>query len=546
MCSSLKVVNQLQINQFFPLEVPREKQLRALDFIESSVAAGYHDIVIGAPTGIGKTGIGVSACFWGSHLNLPGTAGGYYLVTQKMLQDQLENDLPNYREGLRSGASLKSASEYACPTYRACSVGLAVKKKRPCSMGDSCVYRLARNAFLSAPLAVTNYPYFLTERTHVGKMPMRRVLVADECHTLERQLIRFVDLVVSESTLPEWAPSIAEIPDLPDIHDYVRWIKSTYLPVVSQRAESMLELASDAARGSEKLIKDAFKLDQHVSKVAKAAELIETNPRDWIYWVSEDADGKKEYIARPLNAAPFAPLVTGMGTVRIYMSAFPGNKRIFCRSLGLDQSKVAWCSLKSTFPVQNRPIVIGSVGSMSRRNLESSLPQFLKTLDKIFARHHSEKGLIHCNSYALGKVIFEHFRNTDHGQRLIFPQKADDRDTAFEQHCTSEFPTVLLTPSMTEGFDFTGNLARWQVIAKVPYPSLGDRQIVAKKDQDQDWYHLETIKTIIQAAGRIVRSDTDVGYTYILDSDFDRLYEQCQDYFPRWFTDAFVYPRRSS
>lgn len=539
-------MNKSQISQFFPLEVPREKQLRALEFIQSSVDAGYTDIVIGAPTGIGKTGIGVSACFWGFHLNLPGTSGGYYLVTQKMLQDQLENDLPRYREGLRSGASLKSASEYECPTFKACSIGLAVTKKRPCPMGESCTYKRARNTFLSAPLAVTNYPYFLTERTHVGKFPLRRVLVADECHTLERQLIRFVDLVVSETTLPDFAPTIPNIPNPKNLREYVNWIKTDYIPVICERAESMLEFASDATRGSEKMIKDAFKLDQHVSKVRKAVELIEANPKDWIFWVSEDNDGKKEYIARPLNAAPFAPLVTGMGTVRIYMSAFPGNKRIFCRSLGLDQSRVAWCSLKSTFPVQNRPIIIGSVGSMSRRNLESSLPQFLKTLDKIFARHHSEKGLIHCNSYALGKIIFDHFRHTAHGQRLIFPQKADDRDPAFEQHCSSDFPTVLLTPSMTEGFNFNGNLARWQVIAKVPYPSLGDHQIMAKKDQDQDWYHLETIKTIIQAAGRIVRSDTDIGYTYILDSDFDRLFEQCQDYFPRWFTDAFVYPRRSS
>lgn len=543
MCSSLKVVNEVNISQFFPLEVPREKQLKALEFIQSSVASGFTDVVIGAPTGIGKTGIGVSACFWGFHQNFPGHGGGYYLVTQKMLQNQLETDLSRYREGLRCGASLKSASEYECPTYRACSIGLAVKKKRPCSMGDNCLYKRAKGAFLSAPLAVTNYPYFLTERTHVGQMPARRVLVADECHTLERQLIRFVDLVVSEATLAEYAPTIGSIPALPTITAFVEWVKQDYLPVVAQRAESLMDLATN---GDDRMVKDAFKLDQHASKTRKAVELIESNRKDWIYWISEDADGKKEYIARPLNAAPFASLITDMGHVRIYMSAFPGDKRIFCRSLGLDPRRVAWCSLRSTFPIQNRPVVIGGVGSMSRRNLEGSLPKFLSTLDKIFDKHSGEKGLIHCNSYALGKIIFEHFRRTNHGQRIIFPQKADDRDPAFEHHCTSEFPTVLLTPSMTEGFDFNGNLARWQVIAKVPYPSLSDRQIVAKKDQDQDWYHLETIKTIIQAAGRIVRSDTDVGFTYILDSDFDRLYEQCQDYFPRWFTEAFVYPRRSS
>ena len=94
---------------------------------------------------------------------------------------------------------------------------------------------------------------------------------------------------------------------------------------------------------------------------------------------------------------------------------------------------------------------------------------------------------------------------------------------------------------MTEGFDFAYDLARWQVIAKVPFPYLGDRQVAAKKDINQDWYDLQAVMSIIQACGRIVRSDTDHGVTYVLDGDFMPLFEKNSDFFPRWFVDSFIW-----
>ena len=81
-------------------------------------------------------------------------------------------------------------------------------------------------------------------------------------------------------------------------------------------------------------------------------------------------------------------------------------------------------------------------------------------------------------------------------------------------------------------FFFTGNC---------PFPYLGDRQVLAKKELDPEWYTLQTVSTIIQACGRIVRSDTDYGITYILDSDFIPLFEKNPEFFPPWFVGAFVW-----
>ena len=85
---------------------------------------------------------------------------------------------------------------------------------------------------------------------------------------------------------------------------------------------------------------------------------------------------------------------------------------------------------------------------------------------------------------------------------------------------------------------FRSKLAEWQIIAKVPFPNMGDKHVCARKDADDDWYKMETIKTIVQACGRIVRSETDQGATYIMDADIIRLIDNYPHFFPKWWMSA--------
>jgi ATP-dependent DNA helicase DinG len=97
---------------------------------------------------------------------------------------------------------------------------------------------------------------------------------------------------------------------------------------------------------------------------------------------------------------------------------------------------------------------------------------------------------------------------------------------------------VILSPSFTEGFDFADDMARWQVIAKMPYPYLGDKQVAAKKEADPEWYAMRTVMTVIQASGRICRNEKDHGVTYITDADFNHLWERYGYMFPNWWKEA--------
>ena len=84
----------------------------------------------------------------------------------------------------------------------------------------------------------------------------------------------------------------------------------------------------------------------------------------------------------------------------------------------------------------------------------------------------NEKGIIHCHSYKVASYIKNNIRNS-----RILIHGSDNRDTILEKHKKSRKPTVLISPSMTEGVDLKGELSRFQIICKVPYPYLGDKLI---------------------------------------------------------------------
>ncbi|GAH65791.1 unnamed protein product, partial [marine sediment metagenome] len=108
----------------------------------------------------------------------------------------------------------------------------------------------------------------------------------------------------------------------------------------------------------------------------------------------------------------------------------------------------------------------------------------------------------------------------------------------------SEAPLVLVSPSFGRGVDLFGDRARFQIICKIPFPDLGDKQTSKRRwsgKSGERWYLLETVRAIVQMAGRIVRSADDYGVTYILDSRFERFFKQMHKDFPPWFTEAIVW-----
>ena len=105
-----------------------------------------------------------------------------------------------------------------------------------------------------------------------------------------------------------------------------------------------------------------------------------------------------------------------------------------------------------------------------------------------------------------------------------------------------ENPLVLVSPSMSEGVDLPYDKCRFQIIYKMPFPYLGDKQVNMRMKRDKKWYAYKTVMTLMQAYGRGMRAEDDSCYTYIIDSDINMLFKSpmYRSQIPDFFKEAVV------
>src|SRR5690606_37714818 len=108
---------------------------------------------------------------------------------------------------------------------------------------------------------------------------------------------------------------------------------------------------------------------------------------------------------------------------------------------------------------------------MTRKTEETERPNMVNALRKVIEDHEGENVLIHTVSYALTRYLSDELRLYNAMAYL----SGKDRDSTLDKFIKQG--GILLAPSLDRGIDLPGELCRVQIIAKVPFPSLGDRQV---------------------------------------------------------------------
>jgi len=102
------------------------------------------------------------------------------------------------------------------------------------------------------------------------------------------------------------------------------------------------------------------------------------------------------------------------------------------------------------------------------------------------------------------------------------------------RHFETSEPTVFVSPSVSTGVSFDHDKSRFQVIAKIPYPSLASQKNKMRQKNNPDWYSWKTVCSLLQMAGRSIRSKTDFADTIIIDSSFSDILRYSSDLIPDW------------
>jgi Rad3-related DNA helicase len=204
---------------------------------------------------------------------------------------------------------------------------------------------------------------------------------------------------------------------------------------------------------------------------------------------------------------------------------------------------------RSTFPVENRQVIVNGVANMAYSQQRKDWKALADNVASVIARHPGENVLVHTVSYDLAGYLQGILQRRASTRTVISYTSAAEATRALSDYRLGG-GNVLLAPSMDRGIDLPGNACRVQIIAKVPFPSLNDRQIKARLygtgQAGKTWYLVETVRTIVQMSMRAVRHKEDQATTYILDSQFSQgVWYRGRNLFPSWWREAVRWERNA-
>ncbi|MFB6132213.1 MAG: helicase C-terminal domain-containing protein [Halanaeroarchaeum sp.] len=517
----------------FPAPSFRGAQEQALCDVREAFEDGNDVVLVRAPTGTGKSLIGraIMGCARRPAEAEPTEAVGAYYTTPQVSQlddvanDDLLEDLQIVR-GKRNYHCVLDGEEDT-PVDRA---PCARIRGYDCAVKHRCPYFSARAIASSREYAGMTLAYFMhTAGSDVfGK---RDVGVVDEAHGLGEWAEMYAAIELGPATLPVWDD--LRIPDLDDDVDRT-----------ARFAEQVVDVCESAVaelRRKDELTPDeAGRRDRLEERIGELSWFVEDSrdPDGATTWVVDQAENGRTTI-KPMDPERYLQHTIWDRANRFaLLSATILDKDAFCRGVGLDPENVALVDVPHTFPLENRPLYDVTQGRMTYDDREETIPRIAETLVSLMTEHADEKGIVHAHSYDIQTTLAGHLRRLGVDERVRVHDR-DNRDASLRAWLASDDPEVFIAVKMEEALDLEGDLARWQVLTKAPFPNTSDSRVASRLAEGQwAWYYRTALRTVIQAAGRVVRSPDDFGATYLADTSLLDLFERARTDMPPWFAAA--------
>lgn len=483
---------------------------------------GVQVVMLDAPTGSGKTAI---ADLVARLLKVRGV----YVCERKPLQDQVMDDFP-YARVLKGRANYTTQHGLSDVTCDDCDMTPGQDDCTYCDTAAVCPYRVAKREALFANLAVLNTAYWLREVNYVGDFAKAGgLLVVDECDTLEDQLHNFVEFRVTTGRCRQLG---VEVPKKGSHHTTIAtWLREVFVPAVDVESGKM-PTHTVIGRRRKKQLKDLR--DESI----RIAEAIASDAE----WVRDNDTKDAPLLMKPVSVAPYGQKYVWSHATRVLMmSATIISPDELAESLGFDGLVWEVVRVPMTFPVENRIVHVAPVANVTAKTKDEAWPLLKVAVGKIMERHPNERILVHTVSYALAQYLTQRCRESGHGRPLLTYSDASQRMAVLEKFRGSK-AGVLFASSFERGVDLRGDECSVVVVAKVPFPNLGDPAVARRANSGREgdvWYAVRAIRSLVQMTGRHVRSKEDVGVSYVLDSQFNKnLYRKFKGLFPEWWRDA--------
>lgn len=536
----------IYFEDYFPYKEIRPEQKAVL----SQIAANWDKkkyFILQCDVGTGKSGIAKTVANW--------CENAFIITETKQLQQQYVDDFSHESNMV----SIKGKANYQCNrngrlncengpcTLRRTSV------KPPCMA--TCKYYTLRSKAINSPIVLTSYAYIFRAFDCAGFWKPRELMVFDECHLLEDQLINFATFEINPEFLDRQYglfdddPNRAELMEKFSEEGWTPSNKSKFNKVfflVTEKRKELFDMMKDELGGEkpEDLDEDALdvlskthKLYYDIDKLYKKMSLFfGAKKEDWII-APNTTDGALCFT--PLNVdSLFHQFCDTWASKFIFMSATILDTEGYIKELGISPEECLIIKMESSFDPEKSPIYYMPCGSMNYESIGESLHTACSAINFLLSKKPNEKGIIHTGNYKVAERIWNNnseISKDNHDRLLMRATKEITNQNLLKVHERAE-NTVLLSPSMTTGVDLKDDLSRFQIVVKMPFSSLADPRIKKKSTINSNWYTCQMLKTLIQACGRSTRSVDDFSATYILDSSFKYWVTR----YKKWLPESFL------
>ena len=452
------------------------------------------------------------------------------------------------------------------PEFAAVSASRGPLEWQDSNPNNRCEYYNAKTRGLQERIVIQNYAFMITESNFVGDFGPRKVLVSDEAHNIEKHVLDSIkveirdkdlslmkiekdDRIVSQESFTVMEAcyrslqnknqktemrkkTVKQADVVPIWFDWLGALKKRLPDYISDaenvlRVRKTLEISHAVSERIERLEDIRQRMDYLLNQWDAEKKAFKDN-EEWVAQVEWDRSHQRivKISFLPLYIRRFVfERYFRLGDINILLSATILDYDKMVEEYGLDPKTTTYIPVEPVFPAENHKLYHLSVAKTNWDNLNPKsktrsdvLDRITESIDCILDIFPDKKGIIHGGSNDLCDEIFT---RSKHGSRIL-RHTIKDRAGVLKEHTESSEPTVLCSPSMTEGVDLKDDASHFQIFVKIPYLDSNDERIKRRLEK-RDWryYNLKTCLTLIQGLGRSVRSPTDRCITFTLDDRFD-------------------------
>ena len=522
---------------------PRNSQIRLINEINFAIKKGFKYIILEAGTGIGKSAVATTIA------NM--YEDSYILTMTKQLQEQYLDDFSDML------VEIKGRGNYKCNYKGSCD--FCIKAEYNLRRCGDCEYNLALNKAKQSKNVLTNYDYFYYASVASPILDPRELLILDEAHNLERKMLMLSsselnrEYISTKFGIDIFEPLMVatnSINKLKKDSDY--WIRlcNDLIKECNKRIKkiegdanksvqvTLDEFESDPTKYSNFDYVEKQNLEQDMKSFAaitlglQANELIIDLPEKEAI-LNNQMDISAEF--KPFSVVDDTQKLLDLGNVCIFLTGTLGSKDKFCEWNNINPDETYYIYEKSPFDVNKRPIYPDFAGRLSGnhgKNPNWKNKRAITKIKEIIDKHPNEKGVIHTSSNEQAFWIMDNLKGYD----FLFVG-GENRNQVLRQFSESKDNIILIGASVKDGVDFKGDLCRFQIMFKIPYPQLNE-QVNYRKEQDPKWYYYQAVMALMQAYGRGIRDKDDWCAMYIIDSSFMELFDYNRVFFNDYFIEA--------